>query len=292
MRPREPHPGEVVPRPRKGLLAVDRERLYRLALNAGVLGGRAPAVNLPDREVFHAYRGLDGQWWPEPPGEGLAVSDGFAPLSLLHEVDRYAGRCGPSCDVIVIGSTENVAVAGVSEQFECIGFDVGTCESEWSHFSCILNEVLYGTDPELRAIASLLNGQLLLPDMTAVNALLVARRNASERGADLETIPDIAVVPHFCSPTRARPFVVAPSLGLFLEKRRREANAVYTRRFARLGRVGNLRAEGPPGGVSLAGQTSPRHAIGVVACGPARVAAARVGAVSLAERWRYGRRGA
>jgi hypothetical protein len=69
---------------------------------------------------------------------------------------------------------------------EFLGFDVGMFNSEWSHCSSILNEVLFGNEPKMRAFAARLNEALLLSTADDVRELLALRESLLKRGAALE----------------------------------------------------------------------------------------------------------
>ena len=69
------------------------------------------------------------------------------------------------------------------------GFDVGYFESEWSHYSTILNEVLLGSKAEFRAFAPRLNGHLLLPELSDAHALIAEHKRLLALGRDVERGP-------------------------------------------------------------------------------------------------------
>src|SRR5262245_45966785 len=62
------------------LLAIDRDRYFRLAREGGTLSSRSPAVALSHREVFCRYRGFDGEWWPVSPPHTMRCNDGFVAM--------------------------------------------------------------------------------------------------------------------------------------------------------------------------------------------------------------------
>jgi hypothetical protein len=69
------------------------------------------------------------------------------------------------------------------------GFDIGYFESEWSHYSAILNEVLFGRYDELRTFAGRLNEHLLVATVELGLALIKERHRLLAMGRDLEQEP-------------------------------------------------------------------------------------------------------
>jgi hypothetical protein len=91
-------------------------------------------------------------------------------------------------DVILLSrlgpTRESVRPAGWSHA----GFDVGYFQSQWSHFSVILNEVVFGVHPELRLFASRLNEHLLLSRLESASELIAERKRLAAAGKDLEAV--------------------------------------------------------------------------------------------------------
>ncbi len=61
-----------------------------------------------------------------------------------------------------------IALAGSDDEspvneWPLLGIDLGYFHSRWSHYSTILNEILFGTQPARRAYAERLNENLLFP---------------------------------------------------------------------------------------------------------------------------------
>ena len=131
---------------RTGILAVDRMKLMRQAQGAGVFAQRSPSNGMTNDDAFRKYRGFDGRAWPEDSPRQFVVVDGLASIKEIEAVQVYADelRSAEDCDVILVApsSVRELEVGG--RPWKRIGFDVGVFESEWAHFSVLLNEVVYG----------------------------------------------------------------------------------------------------------------------------------------------------
>src|SRR5262249_28040258 len=139
-------------------------------------------------EVFRRYRGFDSEPWPMEGHTSLHGEDGLGDPSELRSIEEYAGKL-PSThesDIILLvrrgPSDEDTLRLG----WECIGFDVGFFESEWSHYSVILSEVIWGTIGELRSFAGKLNEHLLLNDIGDAQALVRRHDVLASQGEDVE----------------------------------------------------------------------------------------------------------
>jgi hypothetical protein len=154
-------------------------QLYRDAIRAGIVGVRRPAIAMSDIDVFRLYRGIDGNAWPISPPT-FALEGGLAAPELYPLVKAYLEDiAGKEADLVALRGAP-------SPKFRLLGFDVGAYESEFSHFSVILNEVLYGTLEELRDKASLLNEHLLCASDSSAFEVLRMHEILLERGADVE----------------------------------------------------------------------------------------------------------
>jgi hypothetical protein len=67
-----------------------------------------------------------------------------------------------------------------------LGIDLGYFHSQWSHYSVILNEVLFGAQPELRSYAGRLNAHLLFSNLEECRSAMSERKVVGSRGADIE----------------------------------------------------------------------------------------------------------
>jgi hypothetical protein len=182
---------------RSGLLVINRLELMRRGLQAGVLSKRSPAVRLSTEAVFRRYRGFDGLPWPVMQAV-FQTEHGLAAINDLSLVVQYMGKLphADECDLILLGPSGSTAPR------EELGwsparFDVGYFESEWSHFSVILNEVLFGVHDELRSFASRLNEHLLVETFEESWTLFKDRNRLARLGADLEQAGRLEPIPVF-----------------------------------------------------------------------------------------------
>lgn len=165
-----------------GILAVDRQHMLRQAVSGGVLMSRAPAVPMSAEMIFATYRGFDGLAWPASLPPVFKTESGLAATSVMASARSYADQL-VDCDLIILADlTTNADFSGLG----LLGFDVGYFESEWSHFSSILNEVLFGSEAEMRAYAKRLNSSLLFASGSDAADMLLTREQLLCRGADLE----------------------------------------------------------------------------------------------------------
>jgi hypothetical protein len=192
-----------------GVIAVDRLWLLERARASGVRKGPSPALDMTEEEVFRRYRGFDGQVWPVREHPDFATKDGLAPLSALPAVRRYVATLDPRCEIVILSTNELQTNGDGNEKLRFVGWDVGFFESEWSHFSSILHECVFGSDEVLRSYAERLNSSVLFEHQADALAFLGARAEAAGRGAELESDAEFAAfaihVPESADRERTRP---------------------------------------------------------------------------------------
>lgn len=155
-----------------GLLVVERYRPERDA-SAGYTA----------HDVLNRYRGFDGIAWPGQLINDIALTNGLASLHDLDLLREYVVKIGrPDVDLVYCANVEPVDLV----DFEFAGFDVGYYCSEYLHYSAILNEVLYGSSPEMISHARFLNTHLLFETEARARDFLVTRAAVLRTRADLE----------------------------------------------------------------------------------------------------------
>ena len=171
-----------------GILVVDRIELMRRAVQSGALAKRKPAVEAPSEEVFRRYRGFDGMAWPELEHPEFRTESGLAEMTDLALVDQHVRRLArpEDCDMVLLARPGTYDEALLRPGWTLAGFDLGYFDSEWSHFSVVLNDVLFGVHAELRTFASRLNEHLLLGNLEDAITLLTERNRLAGAGVDLE----------------------------------------------------------------------------------------------------------
>lgn len=173
-----------------GLLVVNRMSFYRDA--RPVLGRREPSLPLKDGEIFRRYRGFEGDAWPVMP-VNFELAHGLAPLERYAEAEACRERVGPEGDLVSLGAP--------LPNLTFVGFDVGVYANECSHFSVILNEVLFGVIPDLRSMAGCLNAALLFEREEPAIELLRVHSRLEAEGADVERLDSpMVLVPVFGQP--------------------------------------------------------------------------------------------
>ncbi len=174
---------------RSGLLVVARVMAFEITSPAP-LPDRQPAVPLSDNEIRRAYRGFDGQPWPDE--EALAqirLEYGLASMDQYASVLRYYRRLPAECipDLVYLRfSSAGGDRSGVPPGFSYCGYDYGYYLSEWATYSLVYHEVIFGLKDAFRRYARSLNRCLLLPTVETVDSLASTRAELAEAGADLE----------------------------------------------------------------------------------------------------------
>jgi len=170
-----------------GIVVIDR--FAALRANARTAPKRRPVGGKNHREVAAAYRGFDGAVWPGLQDGQLPVVDGIVGIESLDAVRTYVRGLPNSAeiDVIVLAPIHGSGAEQLPE-WRQIGFDIGYYESQWSHFSVLLNEVVYGVNATMTAFAIELNESLLCDSEQAAARIIAARRHLAEGEADLETM--------------------------------------------------------------------------------------------------------
>lgn len=164
-----------------------------------------PSVALSLEDISRTYKGFDGDPWPNGPNGGnISIVDGLAPISAIHSVERYFAALespGRLHDLLLlhVGSVIEPIPTEVHD-WTWYGYDYGLFESQWNHFSVVLNEVVFGSVRELRRFSSVLNTRLLLDSRADVEMLHDARSRLVERGAPLESDGDWAIIGVFGRP--------------------------------------------------------------------------------------------
>ena len=174
--------------PDPGLLVLNRLHFMRQAAASGHLAQRAPAVPLSIEDIFRRYRGFDGVAWPSEGHPPLRDEDGLIDARLLEDTKRYRREL-PSPEehdlLMLVRHCEDRGPPSFPG-WQFVGFDVGYFESPYSHFSVVLNEVIWGVIDELRSFGSRLNRDLLLDDVRDALELTARHEMLARQGADVE----------------------------------------------------------------------------------------------------------
>ena len=102
--------------PAIGIVVIDRLELMRQARRSGVLAKRTPAVALPAEEVFHHYRGFDGQIWPTLERRPFSTDGGLAAPSDWAAVSVTSIATSGACEEEFGGGR---AQRGASDERRC-----------------------------------------------------------------------------------------------------------------------------------------------------------------------------
>jgi len=153
---------------------------------------RETSIGISAEEARQRYRGFDGIVWPGETVRSIPLEDGLAPLSELPRLLAYASDLD-GVDLIYC------AFEGPpdSHGFRFLGYDIGYFESEYNHFSTILNEIVFGEMDEMTRFGPVLNRSLLFDsshDAERVVAtrtrLLPSAHGALETGEErIEAVP-------------------------------------------------------------------------------------------------------
>ena len=166
-----------------GILVVNRLAFFRRIAQKGRIGTRSLPLGFTAEDIFMRYRGFDGDAWPSLDTGTFVREDGLASTDDWPSVRQYMiGK--DECDAIVLTDVDGKTPI---EGWVRLGVDLGYFQSPWSHYSAVLNEILFGTQPDLRCYTERLNADLLFVTMDECRAALAARNDLRSRGADLES---------------------------------------------------------------------------------------------------------
>jgi hypothetical protein len=184
---------------RAGILVVNRPSFLRSAQGSGALSKRVAPRGMTHEEVFRQYRGFDGDPWTEIDDPELQTDDGLAELGDVGLVqsflERVPNRAEWEAIVLVRADTDGEPLT--LQGWRLAGFDLGYFRSEWSHFSVVLNEIIYGSQPELTRFISTLNEHWLLPTHALSREAAAAHALLATAGADVEEMDDIESIQVF-----------------------------------------------------------------------------------------------
>lgn len=166
-----------------GILVVDRLAFFRRVARRDRVAAGCVSLGLTGEETFRRYRGFDGDAWPSLGTSTFVNVDGLARPSDWPSVSEYV-RETKECEAIALTDFEgDTPVNG----WVRLGIDLGYFHSQWSHYSVILNEVLFGAQPELQSYAAQLNAHLLFSTLEQCRSALNERKVVGSRGADIES---------------------------------------------------------------------------------------------------------
>jgi hypothetical protein len=134
--------------------------------------------------------GLTSSFIRFPLRTGLARV-GLARVEDLEAVKSYVARLPhpEELDVILVAYRGTNLRELRDLGWSLVGFDAGYFEAERSHFSVLVNEVLFAVYGELRAFASRPNRELLFSEFEDAAALTAEHYRAASEGKDVEHSP-------------------------------------------------------------------------------------------------------
>jgi hypothetical protein len=140
-------------------------------------------------EIWHRYRGVGGRHaWPDIGSPPPPLVNGLAPVDAIESCRVYweaAKKKYPrdKINLVAIGDVE----ANNEVQFAFLGYDCGYYESEYNHFSAVLNDLLFLIVKEFEPFQHLLNKNLLFQSHVEAEAFLEKRKSLLMQGYPLET---------------------------------------------------------------------------------------------------------
>jgi hypothetical protein len=141
------------------------------------------------KEIKHKYRGVGGQHaWPDIGNPPPPLIDGLASVDSIVFCRAYwevAKKKYPrdQINLVAIGDVE----ANNEVRFAFLGYDCGCYESEYNHFSSVLNDLLFMTIKDFEPFHHLLNKNLLFFSYVEAEAFLAKRKILLMQGYPLET---------------------------------------------------------------------------------------------------------
>ena len=174
-----------------GILIVDRGWLTRLVTRSNRQPPPEPALPFAPLEVCRRYQGFEGQPWPRSERH-FEVVDGLVDAADLSVVEEYLSAEPAGEWSMLYIARPGADVAAIEQSgWRWHGHDVGFFHSEWSHFSVIVHEVLFGVQPELRVFASRTNPYLLIDDLEEARRVVTEHDRLGAQGRDVETIAPV-----------------------------------------------------------------------------------------------------
>jgi len=144
---------------------------------------------------------VEGELWPEDVCLGkISIVAGVASLDQIESVQAYVGklrRIYPDSVIDCIRCKTDPTGAEGNSLDVFLGYDFGYLESVTNVYSTVYNEVVYGKYSGLRAMATKLNAQLLLPTMKDVSSLRQMREDLLRSKADLESDQECVAIAVF-----------------------------------------------------------------------------------------------
>jgi hypothetical protein len=181
--------------PHGGIIIICREPLRREQVS------KEPAstslLGNTDSLDVEEYRGFEGIPWPGKPADFLAsLKHGLASVDEFDCLNEFEScvRGKPRHDLIYLQGRQPSATP---DGFVFRGFDYGFYLAEYSHYSALYYEVLFGSYQNLRHYTKYLNSALLFSSIEPIQDLHAIRDELIADGADLETCDPCFIVPVF-----------------------------------------------------------------------------------------------
>jgi hypothetical protein len=170
-----------------------------MRLAAAARKRRNQSLSVAEESAFCRYRGFDGKTWPGR--HSLPIDGGLADIAYLDLVEEYTARLADreECDTLVISHDLSGRPPRGCDLNTWVhaGYDLGQFESQWSHFSVVLNEILVGSVDGRRSLQPWLNDALLFDSVATAMKAAEVRRTWQVKGADLERCAKVEAVDVF-----------------------------------------------------------------------------------------------
>ena len=179
------------PQVKEGCIVIERINWFSDHAPGGARPDRVASVVVPHDAICERFRGIEGWLWPElSDADEIEVVDGLALPSSDQRLREYVARLQPRLrvDALLVSREERddrSTESGKGEQF--LGYDFGFLSCDSDNYSVVFNEVIYGTEDNLRVLSSHLNENLLFESRHSVELLRRERTRLVRQGRDLET---------------------------------------------------------------------------------------------------------
>jgi len=143
---------------------------------------------MSSEEAYRRYRGFDGVVWPGLAHPAFPMDGGVTALNNWPIVNDYLQSLpnASECEAVALSWDDPPIEDLVTKGWSFAGFDVGYFLAEWSHFSVILHEVVFGPCEPLREFSRTLNANLLLHRREDAEPILRCRERLAVAGDDVE----------------------------------------------------------------------------------------------------------
>lgn len=133
------------------------------------------------QEIINKYQGFEGDL--------ISFFDAYDnELEIKQFINENLGlkKIEPNYRLLHVLSDNDKIPLFLREQTKKMGYDVGVCKEEWTIYSSIFHEILFGSVDELVAYKECLNEHFLFPSREIAEEYVIIHHEMSQLGKDVE----------------------------------------------------------------------------------------------------------